>query len=197
MDWYLDPSRWDTPLATSGPADWPTADANDLLDADIVEVDDPAEVSNVERTNNSISFTVDEPGTPVLVKESNFPNWKASGADGPWRVSPNFMVVVPTENEVTLSYGRTLVDYLGWLLTFVGIGVFVVLLRSDDRKLDLELAGAGDGGRDDGGPGEGGPGDGDPDDAGPGGGDEKAGVGISESVGGRSGDDDPGADGSG
>ena len=23
MDWYLDPSRWDTPLATSGPDNWP------------------------------------------------------------------------------------------------------------------------------------------------------------------------------
>jgi hypothetical protein len=41
---------------------------------------------------------------PVLVRTSYFPNWAADGAEGPFRVSPNFMVVVPTETEVTLSY---------------------------------------------------------------------------------------------
>ncbi len=39
---------------------------------------------------------------PVLVKVSYFPNWHASGADGPWRVTPNLMVVVPTSHDVTL-----------------------------------------------------------------------------------------------
>jgi len=34
-------------------------------------------------------------GQPVLVKVSYFPNWKASGAKGPYRVTPNLMVVIP------------------------------------------------------------------------------------------------------
>ena len=59
----------------------------------------------------------------MLVKTSYFPNWKVSGADGPYRVSPNFMVVVPTDNEVTLTYGRTSVEWLGLLMTLVGIGL--------------------------------------------------------------------------
>ena len=37
-------------------------------------------------------------GSPVLVKVSYFPNWEASGAEGPYRVTPNLMVVVPTEH---------------------------------------------------------------------------------------------------
>ena len=44
-----------------------------------------------------------------------------SGADGPYRVTPNFMVVVPTENEVTLSFGRSPVEWLGILATLLGL----------------------------------------------------------------------------
>ena len=60
---------------------------------------------------------------PVLVKTSYFPNWKASGADGPYRVTPNLMVVIPTSTHVALHYGWTPVDGVAWLLTFVGIGL--------------------------------------------------------------------------
>ncbi len=139
MDWYLDPTRWDTPLATSGPDDWPTVSPQDAASAESVPVA-PVTVTDVVETNDSISFTVSDTGSPVLVKTSYFPNWKASGADGPYRVSPNYMVVVPTENEVTLSYGRTGVDWLAWLLTAAGIGLFVILARSDERRRSEEQA---------------------------------------------------------
>ena len=59
---------------------------------------------------DGISFDVSEPGVPVLVKISYFPNWEASGADGPFRVTPNHMVVVPTDTHVELRYGWTGVD---------------------------------------------------------------------------------------
>ncbi len=67
----------------------------------------------------------------MLVKTSFFPNWDAHGADGPYRVSPNFMVVVPTGTEVTLTYGRTAVEWLGWLMTAIGIGAVIWLARRD------------------------------------------------------------------
>jgi hypothetical protein len=51
------------------------------------------------------------------VKVSYFPNWQATGAQGPWRVAPNLMVVVPTSHDVTLHYGTTAVDRAGWLIT--------------------------------------------------------------------------------
>ncbi|HEU5448776.1 MAG TPA: hypothetical protein VFW57_07160, partial [Acidimicrobiia bacterium] len=62
-----------------------------------------------------------EPGVPVLVKTSYFPNWQVTGAKGPWRASPNLMVVVPTDTHVELHYGRTGVDWAGILLTAVGL----------------------------------------------------------------------------
>jgi hypothetical protein len=39
------------------------------------------------------------------------------------------MVVVPTSNHVSLHYGETPVDIIGWLLTFLGIALAIVLWR--------------------------------------------------------------------
>jgi hypothetical protein len=89
-----------------------------------------AKVSHVRTTDDRISFDVDEPGTPVLVKVSYFPNWQASGANGPWRVAPNLMVVVPTSTHVSLHYGRTAVDWLGWVFTLLGVAGVVWLWRT-------------------------------------------------------------------
>jgi len=69
-----------------------------------------------------------------LVKVSYFPNWHASGADGPWRVTPNLMVVVPTSHDVTLSYGRSGADYLGDFLTLVGVVALVALIVASWRR---------------------------------------------------------------
>ena len=62
-------------------------------------------MSNVATGTDTIDFDVDQAARPMLVKTSYFPNWKATGADGPYRVTPNLMVVVPTSNHVHLHYG--------------------------------------------------------------------------------------------
>ena len=56
---------------------------------------DPVVVSGIKTSDNRITFDVDRVGVPVLVKASYFPNWKVSGGHGPYRVSPNMMVVSP------------------------------------------------------------------------------------------------------
>ena len=127
LDWFQDPSQWDVALAANGPKDWQRVDPGETPERRPVA---PATVSDISFGRESISFTVDHPGTPVLVKESYFPNWRVSGADGPYRVAPNLMVVVPTDNHVTLTYGRTGVDYLAILLTLIGIGLVVALVRA-------------------------------------------------------------------
>lgn len=134
IEWYLDPTRWDVPLATSGPSDWPRIARADAAEAPTVPVAEEVEVSDVDQGEDWISFKVSEPGTPVLVRTSYFPNWEVSGADGPWRVSPNFMVVVPTQTDVRLSYGRSGVELFGLLLTLVGVAIAVVLARADERR---------------------------------------------------------------
>jgi hypothetical protein len=125
--WYNDPSRWKVFLAQSGPANWPR-----------VAIGDPSppqhhvaktHVTDVRQTDNSVSFHVSKIGTPVLVKVSYFPNWQATGATGPYRVTPNLMVVVPTAHNVVLHYGASRADRVGQVLSVVGlIGLILALV---------------------------------------------------------------------
>ncbi len=118
-DWYNNPARWKVELAQSGPANWPR-----------VPIGDPkppkhhvpsTKVTKVHETDNSVTFHVSRLGTPVLVKVSYFPNWHATGATGPYRVTPNLMVVVPTAHNVSLHYGASKADRAGQVLTLSGL----------------------------------------------------------------------------
>jgi hypothetical protein len=125
--WFDEAGIGETTVAAHGPASWPRATR---VSADLPRrpVGDAA-VSRVRVTHDRVSFDVSRTGVPVLVKVSYFPNWRASGAKGPWRVLPNQMVVVPTERTVTLRYGRTAVDHAGWVVTLLGVGGVVLLVR--------------------------------------------------------------------
>jgi hypothetical protein len=82
-------------------------------------------VSKVRRSDESVEFDVSRTGVPVMVKVSDFPNWRAVGANGPWRATPNFMVVVPTSRHVRLEYGTTSAEWVGrfgTLAGFAGLG---------------------------------------------------------------------------
>ena len=111
LSWYADPSKWNVELAQSGPSDWPRTAVSDVRPT--VKHVGTTEVTAVTQTNSSISFHVSRVGTPVLVKVSYFPNLQAMGANGPWRVTPNLMVVVPTSHDVTLTYGDSAANHLG------------------------------------------------------------------------------------
>jgi len=97
---------------------------------------DPVTVSNIEVGTDQLSFTVDQIGVPVMVKISYFPNWEATGADGPWRATPNLMVVIPTEKNVTLSYGRTGIDKFSGFLTLLGMVLLAVMWRRPEPELE-------------------------------------------------------------
>jgi len=150
--WFLDPSRWDVPFASSGPKSWARAEfsgvPNDLrrvvtqVHTQLVGSNpiDPlpkvakkrlarVNVSKLQMDDDGISFDVDRTGVPVLVKASFFPNWHVSGADGPYRVSPNLMVVVPRSHHVSLTYGRASVDYASMGLTGLGVLGLIGLWR--------------------------------------------------------------------
>ena len=91
-------------------------------------------VSNVVETDSSISFHVDRVGTPVEVRVSYFPNWKATGADGPWRAAPNLMVVVPTSHDVTLHYASSPSDEIGQAVSLVSLAAAVALAVTERRR---------------------------------------------------------------
>ncbi len=126
-------------LAADGPDGWRRVDPGDLTDPvrhPLPMVPAPGgTVDRVSSRDDRISFEVDEPGAPVLVKASYFPTWRADGADGPYRVGPNLMVVVPTGRQVTLRHARTAVDHLGLAVSLAGVAGGVVLVRR--RPIDV------------------------------------------------------------
>jgi hypothetical protein len=137
VQWFMDTQRWDVALVADGPAAWQRIKMkNGALEVPITRPVPPAQVTNIVQERDSISFDVDRIGSPVLVKESYFPNWKVDGALGPWRVAPNLMVVVPTKKHVELHYGNTSVEYLAYSLTGLGLVALVVLARRPFRFVD-------------------------------------------------------------
>jgi hypothetical protein len=125
--WYLDPARFDVVEAASGPRSWPRVDPSTTnLPRNSLP---PVQVSDIRRGDDNISFNVDNVGVPVVVKESYFPNWHVSGAKGPYRVTPNVMVVIPTSHHVRLHYGYTPIDEAGIVLSLVGVAGLVWFRR--------------------------------------------------------------------
>jgi hypothetical protein len=147
--WFQRPEVWTTPIADNGPSEWQRVEV--VVDESLREgepnsnnrrVDvvkpavaltpvplDPVVVSNVNIGEESVKFSVDKIGVPVLVRVSYFPNWKVDGAKGPYRVAPNMMVVIPTSTNVSMHFGWNLRDYVAYLLSFAGIAWIVVTRR--------------------------------------------------------------------
>jgi len=126
VTWWLHPKDWNVLAASSGPLLWPKASSVKVLraSAPLPKV----KVTHVHVGAQSISFHVSRVGVPVEVKISYFPRWRATGASGPYRVSPNMMVVVPTSKDVTLVYGSTPALELGNVVTDLAVfGGFVTL----------------------------------------------------------------------
>lgn len=157
-DWLPTAVAWlingdnEVPLAIDGPDSWARVEADpvpeewrrlvrwtrdqightgtmDQVPVQARKVLPSVDVSNIEMGDDSLSFEVSEPGVPVLVKMSYFPNWSVSGADGPYRVTPNLMVVIPTDTEVSFTYQRTPPDLMGAALTALGLIGLVLLAR--------------------------------------------------------------------
>ena len=129
--WWLHPTMWSVRAASSGPSSWPRVPSVEHLIAGQRLA--PDVVSRTRIGSQSVSFRVSRLGVPVLVKISYYPRWHAAGANGPFRVSPNLMVVVPTAHDVTLAYTTT--PAVTWgnivsdLTTLAALGTLVIVLR--------------------------------------------------------------------
>jgi hypothetical protein len=131
VDWFTHPEQWDVEMASSGERSWPRVAYPRSPKAVPVK---KAKVSHVKATRDTITFDVDRVGTPVLVKTSYFPDWESADARGPYRVAPNLMVVVPTSKHVVLTYGRSTIEVGSTLLSLLGLGLLVVLIRRPEPE---------------------------------------------------------------
>jgi hypothetical protein len=165
VPWFSDPEALDRPLTDGGPAAWQHASpekARAVAKKALPAVD----VSHVRTTESSVEFDVSRTGVPVMVKTSYYPNWQVEGAKGPWRATPNFMVVVPTSKHVKLTFETATVDRVGRVLTLVGLaglGGLVWWGIASRRRRDAASDTGSDAGSDTGSD-AGARGDGDPDD---------------------------------
>jgi hypothetical protein len=155
--WWLHPDRWGVYLADDGPPEWPRVDTacpapsaapatatSALVHPEhhpaptrcaVVRVPVPkVAVSDVSAGVSSVHFHVSRVGVPVVVRVSYYPRWHASGATGPWRVSPNLMVVVPTARDVTLTYGVATANEIGSTVTLAALGVALASLAIGWRR---------------------------------------------------------------
>ncbi|MFM8867757.1 MAG: 6-pyruvoyl-tetrahydropterin synthase-related protein [Ilumatobacteraceae bacterium] len=151
--WFQNPTEWSALPASDGPASWQRTgvevdterrtgepgsrgrDVDVVVPTDQVDVVDlePVEVSGVVVGEQSVRFSVDRVRVPVLVRVSYFPNWAVDGAEGPFRVAPNMMVVVPTDRDVRLHFALSLWDKLAYVLTVLGIVVLVFAARRERK----------------------------------------------------------------
>ncbi len=171
--YFQNTSEWGALPVSDGPKDWQRIDVvvdekrrvgtedDPARQVDVVVPKQPitstpidaATVSDVVIDDESVSFTVDKVGTPVLVNVSYFPNWTVKGAQEVYRAAPNMMLVVPTEKKVTLSYEPSSLDQFSYVLTFGGIilvaymfrrrfmyGVALVPRNSDNQELSPSAA---------------------------------------------------------
>ena len=155
--WFQHPEDWAAVPAADGPDSWQHVDVSvDLTRREgepgassrrvdivlptqdiTVVVSEPVQVTNIVLEDSAISFSVDKIGQPILVRMSYFPNWKVSGAKGPYRIAPNMMVVVPTQKNIRLHYGFTKIDSFAYLLTALGIAIAILRWR---RRSDLRIS---------------------------------------------------------
>ena len=154
--WFQHPEIWTTPIADDGPSEWQRIDVvvdeskregepnSNNRRVDVVNpataltpvLLEPVVISNVNIGEESVRFSVDKIGVPVLVRVSYFPNWKVDGATGPYRVAPNMMVVIPTSTNVNMHYGWNMIDYVAYLLSFAGIAWIVVTRRRSKQTAE-------------------------------------------------------------
>ncbi|MCL4384967.1 MAG: hypothetical protein M1475_00770 [Actinobacteria bacterium] len=99
-----------------------------------VPIKTDGEVLEEHVENEKITFKTTAIGIPHIIKVSYFPNWKVIGADGPYAISPSFMMVIPRQENVTLYYGSTKEDVISRTLTQAAWLFLVILLIVDITK---------------------------------------------------------------
>ncbi|MGH8947110.1 MAG: hypothetical protein ACRDVL_13310 [Acidimicrobiia bacterium] len=135
LEWYEDIDDMDRWVVADGPTDWPRITSLDQRPDVSLQAPEGA-VSDIEVDHHRIAFDTTAVGIPHLVKVSYFPNWTASGAEGPYRAAPSLMVVVPTNQHVEIEFANTWAETMGRTLSLVGVTALVVWVWVDRRRLN-------------------------------------------------------------
>ena len=86
-------------------------------------------ISNFNMTSNSITFTTDRPNELHMIKTSYFPNWEIKNGDGPYRISPSFMAVIPNSENVELTFARTRIETYSFYTALASLLLYISLSK--------------------------------------------------------------------
>ena len=106
LEWYGSMDLLDRWITTDGPAPNGHGSPTSANCRAWTPAGAEATITDVVLEDDLISFRTDAVGVPHLVKVSYFPNWQATGAEGPFHAGPSLMIVVPTQEEVTLQFAN-------------------------------------------------------------------------------------------
>jgi hypothetical protein len=145
VQWYRSEADLSTPLVWDRGEEalqqYDSVNPYEVTDLPVTPVETEGRVTNELLENESLSFDTTAIGQPHIIKISYFPNWHVEGAEGPYLVSPSFMMVIPTQSHVTLYYGRTaantvgqVLEVLAWVL-LLGIIAWRIVLWRRRRRL--------------------------------------------------------------
>jgi hypothetical protein len=127
LEWYDDVDNLDRWVVSDGPETWKRIESLDEREAVLTNAPEDA-VSDVVVDDHVISFRTKAVGVPHLVKVSYFPNWEATGAEGPYRATPSLMVVIPTGEDVLIEFNDTWAETVGKVLTGLGLLALLVVM---------------------------------------------------------------------
>ena len=151
VDWYRNEADLETPIVWDQGQEalqrFMQVAPEEAVDPIGVPINTEGVVTGEMMENEAFSFDTTAIGEPHWIKISYFPNWHVEGAEGPFLASPSFMMVIPTQSHVTLTYGRTAVNTVGqtlevaaWVL-LVGLSVWRFILWWRRRRLAEAVVG--------------------------------------------------------
>ena len=95
------------------------------------------QITDLNITNNKISFFTDSPGELHLIKVSYFPNWTIMNGKGPFRTSPSFMSVIPDNEYVEIIFEKTSVEKNSFFFSLFSLILSLIIfirLKQNDKK---------------------------------------------------------------
>lgn len=138
VEWYKQESALDVPVIwdRGEPAleDLPEITAEQAGAPPALPTFPEGQVISENLEEEKLTFQTTAIGQPHWIKMSYFPNWEAEGAEGPFVASPSFMMVIPTEREVTLTYGATASNVAGQIMTGGGFIVLAAIALISRRR---------------------------------------------------------------
>ena len=97
-------------------------------------ISDEVSITGLTVTSDKIKFSTDKPNELHLIKISYFPNWEIVNGEGPYRISPSFMAVVPYSENVEINFVKTKLESFSFYIALFSLLLFISL--SARKKLN-------------------------------------------------------------